>query len=324
MMEDPFADLTNDGEKIYHHIASPVEIALKIGANQETVEKDMRVLKKLGLYDYRATGWEGYNLSAAEADAEAERLKQRKKVAETSTPKGGGLNNPQESLNSQSERLNKPQESLNNQSERLNNLPKTLEPLPQADSKTPHTSSDFSDFLNTLSEGERERFLEFGKTEAGKLKNPEVVLTDPWIAKYHQEIYRKFKTSEAATTPSSDEASQAKQQEKLEVRKAAAEFLQRDQKNSDRESNCVPAPQKSPVEPQETAEVSDVSNQPKDNAKEPKAAGKGFAAVDHDLAAKLAAKNAQKKPQGRKSRFTISEQEMNNARRDDEAAPPHD
>ena len=41
-----------DGEKIYHPIPSPQEIAIKIGVSPDTVEKDMRKLKKLGLYDY--------------------------------------------------------------------------------------------------------------------------------------------------------------------------------------------------------------------------------------------------------------------------------
>jgi DNA-binding Lrp family transcriptional regulator len=49
MMIDSFADSTTNGEKVYHPIPSPREIAIKIGASPETVEKDIRKLKKLGL-----------------------------------------------------------------------------------------------------------------------------------------------------------------------------------------------------------------------------------------------------------------------------------
>ena len=78
MMIDSFADLTIDGEKVYHSIPSPQEIAIEIGASPETVEKDMRKLKKLGLYEYRITAWQGHNQSAAKAREESERLKKKK------------------------------------------------------------------------------------------------------------------------------------------------------------------------------------------------------------------------------------------------------
>jgi hypothetical protein len=47
MMVDSFADRTSDNEKVYHTIPSPQEIATKIGANPETVEKDMRFTIKI-------------------------------------------------------------------------------------------------------------------------------------------------------------------------------------------------------------------------------------------------------------------------------------
>jgi hypothetical protein len=78
MMVDSFADRTSDGEKIYHEIPTPADIALKIGSSVERVEKDIRVLRKLKLYDYRITAWEGHNLTAAKAKEESERLKKQK------------------------------------------------------------------------------------------------------------------------------------------------------------------------------------------------------------------------------------------------------
>ncbi len=127
MMVDSFADLTTNGEKVYHSIPSPQEIAIKIGVSPETIGKDIRKLKKLGLYEYRTTAWQGHNLSAAKAREESERLK--KKRAETKSPQGESLNKPPESLNKkkraetkspQGEGLNKPPESLNKPFEGLN------------------------------------------------------------------------------------------------------------------------------------------------------------------------------------------------------------
>lgn len=78
MMIDPFADQTGDGERIYHSIPSPREIALAIGASERTVEKDMKRLEKLGLYAKRVTGWAGYNLSVKDAQAASAAIKQAK------------------------------------------------------------------------------------------------------------------------------------------------------------------------------------------------------------------------------------------------------
>jgi DNA-binding MarR family transcriptional regulator len=62
-MINPFAENTNDGEKIFRDIPSPQEIAIKLGLNSSTVSKDMRKLKRLGLYDFRVGNWQGFNNS---------------------------------------------------------------------------------------------------------------------------------------------------------------------------------------------------------------------------------------------------------------------
>jgi hypothetical protein len=183
MMVDSFADTTPDGEKVYHEIPSPAEIALKIGANAETVEKDMRVLRKHGLYDYRVTAWGGHNHSAANARREADRLKQRHKSRQTQQEQGEGLNNPSERLNNPqqgldnpSERLNNPQQGLDNPSERLNNPPKRLnnpqKPPKASANKTSslsQTTQTYSNFIQTLSLSERENFEKFVRDEWKKL-----------------------------------------------------------------------------------------------------------------------------------------------------------
>ncbi|PSF31762.1 hypothetical protein C7H19_22315 [Aphanothece hegewaldii CCALA 016] len=186
MMVDSFADQANDGEKIYHTIPSPQEIATKIGASPETVEKDMRKLKKLGLYEYRITAWQGHNLSAAKAREESERLK-NKKTTTTSTAKiktlqAVGLNKPQESLNNPSESLNKPQKSLNNLSESLNKPPEIAESIENTEVlASPQTIQTYLDFKKTLSEDERERFFYFVKQEVKNFREP-IKDLEAWLA----------------------------------------------------------------------------------------------------------------------------------------------
>ena len=75
---DPFADRTNDGERIYHDIPSPVDIGIAIGVHRKTVEKDMRRLEQLGLYARQITGWQGFNLSAEQARLASEAMKKAK------------------------------------------------------------------------------------------------------------------------------------------------------------------------------------------------------------------------------------------------------
>ncbi len=180
MMVDSFADLTTDGEKVYHSIPSPQEIAIKIGVSPETVEKDMRKLKKLGLYEYRITAWQGHNLSAAKARGESERLK--KKKAETKSPQGGGLNKPPERLNKPPERLNKPPERLNKPPERLNKPPENPEPLEKSSSSdSPQTIQTYSDFKRSLSESARENFFSYVKEQTKNLAKP-INDLEAWLA----------------------------------------------------------------------------------------------------------------------------------------------
>lgn len=49
MMIDPFADQNGSGDRIYHRIPTPDEMAEKIGSCVDTVEKDLRKLNAIGL-----------------------------------------------------------------------------------------------------------------------------------------------------------------------------------------------------------------------------------------------------------------------------------
>lgn len=313
------------------------EIAKGIKISIRQFKRSIRKLEELGLYYSEPVELRGQNL----AGKLAKEICQRKRESKSSDK------NKMTDLPTTGQDRRVDDESA----ELMPDLPTTgqgcptqpPEPLPQADSKTPQTSSDFSDLDQTLSEGnsrfsqfwnglikeEREKFETYCKAITANYQKPVVNIAD-WLAgqdkagrNYWEVHYKEFKASEAAATPAADEASQAKQQELASRRKQAKEFLSEQNTDPDRDKKCVPAPQKSAAQPQETIEKVEVSNQSEEGAKEPKTEAKGFG-VDPNLVAKLTAKNVQKKPQARKSRFVINEQEMNNARRDDEAAPPYD
>jgi biotin operon repressor len=87
MMVDSFADRTSDGEKVYHTIPSPQEIATKIGANPETVEKDMRKLKKLG-FDALSQWSDIKDYKNVEQKVRDRQMSQLGGLIEVSTPAG--------------------------------------------------------------------------------------------------------------------------------------------------------------------------------------------------------------------------------------------
>ncbi|MFP4409989.1 hypothetical protein [Coleofasciculus sp.] len=98
MMVDPFSDYTASGEPIYHQIPNPADLAIKIGVSRRTVEKDLNLLRNLGLYDYKTTEWWGHNLSAHRARESSKRLKAKQGkggylTAETANLTHSGLNN---------------------------------------------------------------------------------------------------------------------------------------------------------------------------------------------------------------------------------------
>jgi DNA-binding MarR family transcriptional regulator len=78
-----------------------------------------------------------------------------------------------------------------------NERPRTQQapkPSPSKDSGSPHTSSDYSDFIQTLSNSEREKFLEFAEKEANRLPTPPV-LVEKWLAANFTELYKRFVAS---------------------------------------------------------------------------------------------------------------------------------
>ncbi len=63
-----------------------------------------------------------------------------------------------------------------------------------ADSCDSKTNKTYSDFIQTLSKGEKEIFLEFGRKKAANLPHPPE-LPDKWIATNFTELYKQFLAS---------------------------------------------------------------------------------------------------------------------------------
>ena len=189
MLIDPFADYTTDGEIKYHDLPSIPEIAVAIGSSVEAVEKDFRKLRSLGLYEYRTVVIQGHNTTAANARAEADRLKSPSKSKPKPSqdnssaylsPEGANLSPEKDYLNPEGANLSPNQE---------------LEPLPNQDSTAPQTNQTYQNFLSDLSDSEREDFEKFGLDKANRLPNVPT-LPQRWIEVHCEELRSQWEKSQ--------------------------------------------------------------------------------------------------------------------------------
>jgi hypothetical protein len=189
MIVDPFADHTSGGEVKYHDLPSIAEISIALGSSPDTVEKDLRRLRKLGLYEYRTVTVQGHNLTAAKAKAEAESLKSKsqKNTRKSSQDKDPAYLSPDSAyLSPDSAYLSPDSAYLSPDSAYLSGNEEP-EPLPNKDSSAPSDLSNYSNLNKSLSEGERERFLEFANKKASELPTAPT-LPGKWIEAHFEEL----------------------------------------------------------------------------------------------------------------------------------------
>ena len=74
------------------------------------------------------------------------------------------------------------------------------QPAPDKGSTTPHTLQTYSDFKNSLSDSERESFLDFGKKKAAQLPHPPE-LPQRWIEKNFDELRSQWYKSVGQSSP---------------------------------------------------------------------------------------------------------------------------
>ncbi|WP_174763144.1 hypothetical protein [Anabaena sp. UHCC 0187] len=206
MLIDPFADYTADGEVKYHDLPSVAEIAVAIGGSVESVEKDLRKLRSLGLYEYRTVVIQGHNTTAANARAEADRLKsQSKSKPKPSQDNRSAYLSPKEDYLSPKEDYLSPEEAyLNPEGDYLNpegdylSPDQQLEPLPRNNFgalQTNQTNQTYQNFLSDLSNGERENFEKFALTKVKQLPNVPT-LPQRWIEVHFEELRSQWEKSQ--------------------------------------------------------------------------------------------------------------------------------
>ena len=220
MLIDPFADYTTDGEIKYHDLPSIPEIAVAIGSSVEAVEKDFRKLRSLGLYEYRTVVIQGHNTTAANARAEADRLKSPSKSKPKPSqdnrsaylsPEGDYLSPEKDYLSPEGDYLSPEKDYLSPEGANLSpekdylspegaNLSpnQELEPLPNQDSNAPQTSQTnqtYQNFLSDLSDGERENFEKFALDKANRLPNAPT-LPQRWIEVHFEELRSQWEKSQ--------------------------------------------------------------------------------------------------------------------------------
>ncbi|MDB9328032.1 hypothetical protein PN435_18035, partial [Nodularia spumigena CS-590/02] len=175
---------TQGGEIRYHDLPSIAEIAVAVGSSPDTVEKDLRKLRKLGLYEYRTVIVQGHNLTAAKAKAEAEHLsKSKTKINSPKSTQGKGsayLSSDGDYLSPDSAYLSPDGDYLSPDSAYLSR-DQSPEPLPAEDSKSPQNNQNYSNFIQTLSKEERANFLKFCEEKTKNLSQ-EVNDIEAWLA----------------------------------------------------------------------------------------------------------------------------------------------
>ncbi|MCO5799803.1 MAG: hypothetical protein HEQ31_24715 [Dolichospermum sp. OL03] len=203
MLIDPFADYTTDGEIKYHDLPSIPEIAVAIGSSVEAVEKDFRKLRSLGLYEYRTVVIQGHNTTAANARAEADRLKSPSKSKPKPSqdnssaylsPEGANLSPEKDYLSPEGANLSPEKDYLNPEGANLSPN-QELEPLPNQDSTAPQTNQTYQNFLSDLSDSEREDFEKFGLDKANRLPNVPT-LPQRWIEVHCEELRSQWEKSQ--------------------------------------------------------------------------------------------------------------------------------
>ena len=170
-MVDPFGDKMIELPKI-------PEIAEVIGVSFRQIKRSLSRLEELELYFWEPVLVRGQNL----AGKKAKELCQQKKTNKSSQKKkmtdlsNSGQNCPND------DRIVQLRTNLSNFGQNCPN--RELEPLPDKGLISPQT---YSDFIQTLSEGERENFWEFSKKKTASLpKPPELPIK--WIEAHFEEL----------------------------------------------------------------------------------------------------------------------------------------
>ena len=202
---DPFGDRWVD-------IPPPTEVARILNVNERTIRRSAQRLEDLELFDFQIEKWKCRNTTAS---VKLKSSPTDKNVRARTKRSKRGQNDPNVS--------NGIEMSKNGQND---------------PNVTPESSQDkgygsfqtYTDFIQTLSDDKREKFLEFGLKKAAELPKPPT-LPKKWIAQNWQELKEEFFTASSQTLSQVDPAqSEREQQEQINAaRKELAELQKRQQ-----------------------------------------------------------------------------------------------
>ena len=156
---DPYGDR--------YHDLSPLNIQTECEMSKPTYYRAKAKFQELGLFDFQEEKVSFRNLTGVSKM----RLESQKR-------------------DSKSQKRDSKSQKRDSKSQKRDN--ESSKPSSSRDASAPKTYSDFKDFKDFLSEGEREKFLEFGLKKAAELpKAP--TLPKKWVEQNCHELYEQFK-----------------------------------------------------------------------------------------------------------------------------------
>ncbi|MBE9039350.1 hypothetical protein IQ235_00885 [Oscillatoriales cyanobacterium LEGE 11467] len=128
--------------------------------------------QKLGIFDFQDKGWSFKNQSGVS------KLKRQSQNCSASLKNETAVS-----------KMKPPVSKMRLDSQNCEN--RSPEPPPDKASESSQTNKTYSDFIQTLSEGERERFLKFARSKADRLpETPQLI--EKWIVDNHHWLYLEF------------------------------------------------------------------------------------------------------------------------------------
>ncbi|MEA5511809.1 hypothetical protein VB715_18720 [Crocosphaera sp. UHCC 0190] len=168
---DPFGDR---GAKF-----SPAELMLKCGIKKTAYFKAKAKFQQLGLFDFKDGVTKVINLQGQFSHSANPDYSQQDKLIDSANAESQSANAESQSANAESQSANAESQSANAESQSANAESQSAnaefkppKPASDKDSGTPQTIQTYSDFIKTLSEGERERFFNFVRKQIKNFPKP--------------------------------------------------------------------------------------------------------------------------------------------------------
>jgi hypothetical protein len=198
---DPYGDR-------YSLLPNSLEIMAELKMSKATYFRAKARLQELELYDFQEERVSFRNLTGVSKM----RLESQKRDSES------------QKRDSESQKRDSESQKRDSESQKRDSEPP--ESLSGKDSGTPQTFQTYSDFTQTLSEQQREKFLEFGLKKARELPKPPQ-LPQKWIKANFAELYQQFRAEVGeAISPSQDWANHPRREEWIaEIREGRPRFI---------------------------------------------------------------------------------------------------